>query len=269
MDWVKSMKGYYRLFEIATGTDAMEVMFKRGDVLAGEVGRGGMIPDAMLPQLCRKPAQAKKIADQLVATGLWARVPDGYLIVDWAEHNAELVKLTERKKRDRERKRAARASTGLSKDVSADSPHPCPEESLYESESKSQRKNAAAAASAAAADPAGPDTGHVVVEILGDKLRQHTALRALRTDKLNATQAAQIVALVEQHGDQRLVDQALAALRRDDPPRPIQAFLPGWSVMPPPGQRLAVVKDAPCPRPGHVGTVRHCTQCASEQKAAR
>lgn len=270
MDWVKSIKGYYRLFEIATGTDAMEVMFKRADVLAGEIGRGGFIPDAMLAQLCRKPAQARKIAQQLVDTGLWARVHGGYLIVDWAEHNAELIKLTERKKRDRERKRAERAaSTDASQDMSTDSPRPRPKDRLYESESKSQRKNAAAAASAAAADSAGPDSTNVVVEILADKLRQHTPLRALRTDKLSAEQTDRIVELVHQHGDQRLVDQALAAVRRDDPPRTIQAFLPGWSVMPAPGQRLAVIKDAACPQSGHTGTTRHCIQCASEQKAAR
>lgn len=271
MDWVKSMKGYYRLFEIATGTDAMEVMFKRGDVLAGEIGRNGLIPDAMLPQLCRKPAQAKKIAEQLVDTGLWARVQGGYLVVDWAEHNAELVKLTARKKRDRDRKRAERAapSVDVSADRSTDSPRPRPGDSLYESESQSQRKNAAAAASAAAAGEQVPTTTPVAVDILADKLRQHTPLRALRTDKLNPDQVAQLLDLIERHGDQRLVDQALAAVRRDDPPRTIQAFLPGWLVMPAPGQRLALVTADPCPAPGHSGTTRHCAQCASEQKAAR
>ena len=123
MEWVKSTIGYYRLFEIAAGTDAMEVMFKRADALAGEIEQGGFIPDAMLPQLTRRPAQAKKTADALVKTGLWARVRGGYQILDWPEINAELVVLHDRRKRDRNRKRAARAAERTS---TAPAPAPAP-----------------------------------------------------------------------------------------------------------------------------------------------
>ena len=129
MEWVKSLTGYYRLLEIATGTDAMEVMFKRADALAGELGSDGFIPDAMLSQLTRKPGQAKKTAQQLVDAGLWVRVKGGYLIVDWASINAELKRLQDRKKKDRDRKRTERAASrdvsterAASRDVSTDSP---------------------------------------------------------------------------------------------------------------------------------------------------
>lgn len=105
----------------------------------------------------------------------------------------------------------------------------------------------------------------VTVEILASKLRRYTALAGLRTDKLKPATAAELEQLIDTHGDQRLIDHVLRTLRRDDPPQTIQAFLPGWRVMPKPGQRLAAVPDLPCPAPGHSGTTRHCVQCASER----
>lgn len=107
--------------------------------------------------------------------------------------------------------------------------------------------------------------GDVSIEILASRLRQTTALAGLRTDKLKPAQAERIVQLIEQHGDQRLVDQALLGLRRDNPPLTIQAFLTSWENMPVAGQHLALVKDPPCLEPGHSGTTKHCIQCASER----
>ena len=261
MDWVKLHTDYYRDIAIAVGSDAAEVMFVRGMALAGEIEQSGFLPDALVSTLARKPALATRVAAELVRADLWERVKGGYQIVNFARINAELERLVQRKRRDRDRKRRERASSA---DMSADSPADGHEDSLYESERKTKKKTAAAAAA-----PAAAAERDVSIEILADKLRQHTALRALRTDKLSDEQAAVLVALIAKHGDQRLVDQALAAMRRDDPPRTIQAFIPGWQVMPAPGQRLAIVPAPPCPRPGHSGTTLHCAQCASEQKAAR
>lgn len=125
---------------------------------------------------------------------------------------------------------------------------------------------------AAAASASGPQTltDDVPIAILAGKLRRFAALTGLRTDKLRDDQAAQIVELIEIHGDQKLIDSATRTLRRDDPPQTIQAFLPGWLAMPRPGDpSVAAVPDPPCPERGHSGTTRHCPQCASEQKAAR
>lgn len=265
MDWVKLTTNYYLDAAIMRAGEAAEVLFTRALAYCGDQENGGLVPREVLLRLT--PTRGLARARALVREGLWEEVPAGWRFVAWDRHQSDLRARREAGRRRqatfREREKARNASrNGVRNGVTNADVTPREEE-------VEEEVDAAAAALAAAPDRAGPDTGHVVVEILGDKLRQHTALRALRTDKLDATQTAQIVALVEQHGDQRLVDQALTALRRDDPPRTIQAFLPGWSVMPPPGQRLAVIKDAPCPHPGHSGTVRHCTQCASERLAAR
>lgn len=258
MEWVKSLTGYYRLIEIATGSDAMEVMFKRADALAGELGSDGFIPDALLGQLTRRPAQAKKVAQELVDAGLWIRVKNGYLITDWASINNELVRLQERKRRDRDRKRAERAvsrdeSAGPSVDASED----CHMDSLYESERKSKKKTAAAAA-----DPTPPLPPSV--EILKTKL--DAARLVVRWDRLaaNPEQVAAVEQLIEVHGDGPLVKSALMTHRPDSPAAFAQAWLGAWSSLPEPGAGLRVVAS-PCPESGHSGTTTHCTQCASER----
>lgn len=267
MDWVKSLVGYYRLLEIATGDDAMEVMFKRADALAGELGSDGFIPDAMLGLLTRRPAQAKKIADRLVGAGLWVKVRGGYMIVDWSSINAELVRLQDKKKRDRDRKRVARAA-GHDGAVSADNSAPAsadsPTDSLYESERKTQKKTAAAAAGAAAAAEV---DGRIAV--LGDKLRAHTALRGLRIDTLRPDQAAQLVDLIDLHGDTPLVDVALATCRHPAPTH-VSAFLGTWAALPPPGRPLAVVRQQLCDTHGtRLTPSGTCSSCQADQKAAR
>ena len=267
MDWVKSLKGYYNLLAIATGTDAMEVMFKRADVLAGELGADGFIPDSMLHHLTRKPAQARKLADQLVAAGLWVRVKSGYVIVDWATINAELVRLQKKKNRDRDRKRASRAASrdDVSEDASPDKSTDSHTDPLYDSERETQKKTAAAAAGAAAAAATGPLP--TSVEILKSKLQAHTPLRGLRFDTLTDDQTTRLLALLEVHGDDPLVTVAVATCR-NPAPTSAAAFLGTWEALPPPGRPLHVVRQRLCDTHQTVlspsGT---CNACASEQIA--
>lgn len=261
MEWVKSLTGYYRLLEIATGSDAMEVMFKRADALAGEIGSDGFIPDAMLPQLTRKPAQAKKIAAELVKTGLWVRVRGGYLIVDWVSINAELKRLQDRKKRDRDRKRSDRAaSRGESVDVSADSPADGPVDSLYESERETKKKTAAAAAV--------PDRPPLPPSLEILKARCDATKLTVRWDRLTAEQHAEIEQLIEVHGDAALAKSALQQHRTDHPAVFAQAWLPGWRALVAPGTGLRLVDDPPCPKhEAQGGTTRHCASCAADRLA--
>lgn len=276
MEWVKSTVGYYRHLAIATGSDALEVMFKRGDALAGETaGEGsvdGFIPDAMLTSLTRRPAQARKLASQLVTAGLWDRVPGGYQIVDFEKINAELIRLAAKKKRDRDRKRVERAAARTSsEDASADSRSDGPGDSLYESERKSKKKTSAAAAADARAAAAPVENASKpldlppAVEIL--RLALEARKLIVRWDRLTPGQLDDITALVDLHGDGPLVRAALAAYQPNSPAGFAQAWIRTWQALPAPGTSLRAVPAQPCPRVGHTGTASHCKECAGETKA--
>lgn len=102
-------------------------------------------------------------------------------------------------------------------------------------------------------------------EILKGKL--DAAKLTVRWDKATDADLAEIVALVEMHGDGPLVKSAMAQFRPDSPARFVGAWLGAWRSLPPPGSLRVVA--APCEKPGHSGTVSHCTACASEAIEAK
>lgn len=264
MKWVKLWTRYYASKELALGSDAQEVMFTRGLALAGELEESGFIPDAMLHHLTRKPAQARRLASGLVKADLWERVLGGYLIVNWDEYQDSLEKEVDRRRRDRDRKRRKRAeqrssSGAVSAPVSADSPADGPLDSLLDH----QRKEVDAAAAAAA--PAQLDP---TIDVFRAKLQAHTRLQALRFDTLGPKQSQLLVALIEKHGDDRLVKVALDTCKAT-PPVHVSAFLGTWEALPEPGRRLAVVEQQFCvTHPWQRRTTGGvCTACASEQIA--
>lgn len=266
MDWVKLTTDYYRDLAVATGTDATEVMWTRGLALAGELEQSGFIPDALLPSLSRRPAQARRTANALVRADLWDRVEGGYQIVNFTRINEELERLVERKRRDRDRKRASRASQRtVSAGPSADTSTDGHEESLYESESKTEDAVAAAAKTPhrgrATADLPPP------LEILRAALEAHRL--TVRWDRLTREQIAEVEHLIDTHGDTALVQAAVRAFQPNKPAAFAQAWLPAWRELRRPGDLAAVPEPDPCPLAGHTGTTRHCVQCASERKAAR
>lgn len=263
MDWVKLTTNYYRDLAIATGDDAQEVMFTRGMALAGETESSGFIPEALLHTLTRKPQHARRTAAALVRAHLWEKVAGGWQIENFQSIQAELEKLVEKKKRDRERKRSERAqSRATSVDTSSDSPAPRPGDRLLDHQSESKTAAAAAGDAAAAADL------DPVLAVLRSKLQAHTPLRGLRFDTLTVDQAAQLVALVELHGDAPLVRVAIDTCRNPAPTH-ASAFLGTWAALPAPGQRLRAVKPSLCTTHQTERTPSGvCSSCASDQIAS-
>ena len=96
-----------------------------------------------------------------------------------------------------------------------------------------------------AAAAAAPSDLHPVLDVLRSKLQSHTRLQALRFDTLTQHQAEQLAALVEIHGDDRLVKVALDTCRAT-PPVHVSAFLGTWDALPAPGQRLRAVEQQFC-----------------------
>lgn len=269
MDWVKLFTHYDADVAIATADDAAEVMFTRALAYAGRNRTGGFIPAGQLHHLTRHPARAKRIVAQLTRTaphgapGPLQAVDGGYQIRNWEHYQDQLEAIEERRKADRDRKRKQRQKdkqptatpplvTGPSRDSHAD---------VRTGEGEEERDAAAAAArpaSTAALPPA--------VEILRATLEAHKL--SVRWDTLTADDLDEITDLIGLHGDGPLVQSALRAFQPNRPPVYAKAWLGGWRALRKPGDLHLVTAD-PCPNPGHSGTTRHCTQCASEQKAAR
>lgn len=109
---------------------------------------------------------------------------------------------------------------------------------------------------------------HPVLDVLRSKLQSHTRLQALRFDTLTQHQAEQLAALVEIHGDDRLVKVALDTCRAT-PPVHVSAFLGTWDALPAPGQRLRAVEQQFCTT--HTWqrrtTAGVCPACESERIA--
>jgi len=236
VDWVKLRAGFYRDVAVATLDDAAEVMLNRGSAYCGDAETGGFIPDAILPSLTRKPAQAGRIASRIVTAGRWARVDGGYRIVDWSDDQAELEALIARRRTDRERQRRHRESREPARDMSRDS-------HVTVTGQRVRERTAAAAADAGDPQPS-PSTGELppAVDVLRAKMTAYTALAALRWDTLTPDQLTQVGRLIETQGDTRLIDTALRTCRTP-PPVHVSAFLGTWAALPPRGERLHVVAE--------------------------
>lgn len=264
MEWIKLFTRYFYDLALASIDDAGEVMFTRGLAYAGGNRTGGFIPAAQLHHLTRHPARARRIVDQLTrpapdgSPGPWEAVDGGWRIRNWEHYQDQLEAIEDRRKADRERKRKQRSrekqqrDTGQSRDSHAD----------VRGREEEEEEDAAAAASDVTPVTALPPA----VEILRAALEAHKLV--VRWDTLTADDVAEIVDLIEAHGDAPLVQAALRAYQPNRPPVYARAWLGGWRALRRPGDLRLVTAD-PCPAPGHSGTTRHCAQCASEQKAAR
>lgn len=111
---------YYHDPKITVLPDAdTELMFVRGLARAGEVGRGGFIPEADLGLLTRR-RRMDSCVGALVDAGLWSRVPGGYQVNAWADWQSAADALAARRMADRERQRKHRQSRdkqNVSRDV--------------------------------------------------------------------------------------------------------------------------------------------------------
>jgi hypothetical protein len=213
--FVKLLTGYFRDIAIASGTDAMEVMFTRGIATCGETETGGFIPDAIVPSLTRKPAQARKIAQSLVAAGLW-EVADrdgvpGFEVRTFLFHNRDLDDLQQRRRSDRERQRRHRkTSRELSRDTSQ-----AMSRDVTALEKEEEKEAAAAAPRAAAGGGKIPfDDLPAPVLRLRDRFAEFTVLNAVRFTDLTPEKLDLLLPLIDRHGVDTLTDFARWRLHR-------------------------------------------------------
>lgn len=109
-NWVKLSVRYYADEKIEALPDAdTELMFVRSLARAGEMRKGGFIPESSLPLLSRRRRYAASV-DALIASGLWTKVDGGYRVTNWSDWQDALDGLEKRRTTDRDRKRASRAA---------------------------------------------------------------------------------------------------------------------------------------------------------------
>lgn len=245
----------------AAGRSAMGVWVLAGSWSADNL-TNGFIPATLLSRWGGKTDAAR-----LVKAGLW-HVDEqdgekGWRFHNWAEHQPTKEEVEAKREAARERMRAVRAN----KDGTSRSVRPTPSRPVPTRPSTAAAAEGNAAAAPVDNHPVGSSDLPPAVEILKAGLEAHKLV--VRWDRLDTDQLAQIDALIATHGDGPLIRAAIATHRPNAPAAFAQAWLGAWSSLPAPGTKLRVVADEACTAPGHVGTVRHCAQCAGEQKAAR
>ena len=102
-DFVKLSVRYRVDMQLAGISPAAELAFLRGLAYCGLNATGGLIQTAELPNL-----GPKRVADELVAGGFWDAMPHGWAYRSWDKWQAEYEQVIARRKRDADRKRAAR-----------------------------------------------------------------------------------------------------------------------------------------------------------------
>jgi len=216
---------------------------------AGNSREDGFIPRTQLKHFGM--GDVRRLVAVLVSVGLWTPTENGWHVKNWDDLQNQLVDLEKKRQQDRTRAREYRQRLRTADrhvTESRDVTHP----------EKEEEKDAAAAASA-------PNELPADLVILRQRLESATVGRNVRWDTLNAAQRAEVVSLIELHGDGPLVDAAKRAYRVDDPPATANAWLKPWRALPAPGERLRVVVNDCDTHPG--SPAASCGGCRADRLA--
>lgn len=128
MEWFKLAANYADDPKIVAAGEEAEVLFVRALAYCADAETGGFLPSKLVARLT--PTKTKKRVESLVQNGLWLEVPGGYRVRSWMNWQSELETLAQRRRSDRDRKRAQRereaaaraaAEEQVSRDASRDS----------------------------------------------------------------------------------------------------------------------------------------------------
>ena len=253
MEWVKLDTTFYLDAAIVRAGEAAEVLFVRAMAYCGDQENDGLVEREILPRLC--PTRGRTRAAALVREGLWEVVPEGWQFASWSRHQRTREQMEAERVASRSRKARSRAGHAVTPAVTPGG--------VTQQRRGEERRTAAAAADAAAAAPIDP-----TIDVFRAKIQAHTRLQALRFDTLGPKQSQLLVALIDKHGDDRLVKVALDTCKAT-PPVHVSAFLGTWEALPAPGVRLAAVEQRFCrDHPwSRLTTTGVCQACASERLA--
>lgn len=249
MEWVKLATNYYDDPAIMRAGEAAEVLFTRALAYVGSQETDGVVPREVLPRLAPRNGMAR--ARALVREGLWEVVPEGWRFMSWSKHQASKDQMASKRTAGAARQARHRSRNAVSNGVR----NAVTNAGVTPTEVEEEVEAAAAAAATHSGDlpPA--------VAILRGQLEAHRLV--VQWSNLTEGDLAEIEALIGLHGDNSLVQSAVRSYQPAKPPATARAWLRQWRDLRAPGD-LTVVPE-PCIEPGHSGTTKHCTQCASER----
>ncbi len=100
---------YYKDDAIAEAGERAELLYVRGLDFCADMLEDGRISDIQLTRFVGVGMNdAKKRADKLVETGLWERNGTGYIIRNWHKWNLSKAEISEKQRKDSERKAGGR-----------------------------------------------------------------------------------------------------------------------------------------------------------------
>jgi hypothetical protein len=100
---------YYKDDAIAIAGERAELLYVRGLAFCADIITDGHISDTQLTRFVGVGmSDAKKRAEKLVEVGLWERNGTGFNVRNWHKWNLSKAEITEKQRRDAERKTGGR-----------------------------------------------------------------------------------------------------------------------------------------------------------------
>lgn len=124
MEWFKMLARYPDDPAIQAVGDYGELLFGRACAYAARAETDGFIPDRQVERFGLR--SARTLAASLVREGLWEHAVGGWQITNWVSIQSEAYAAERRRRKDRNRKRVERASSGMSVECPVDSPQDSP-----------------------------------------------------------------------------------------------------------------------------------------------
>lgn len=286
----------------AAENDLAEILFTRSlAYCAADPKRNGYISDLALQDGIvlrrRKQDRVIKAAQALVDVGIYVREDAGYRLRRWSKWNRTDVEIEAKRRADRVRKGlepgdddeppppedrerfpedSEQSPNGFHED-SAGNPNGVQAESLgvasrargagTEALQRSSTQFSATQRNAAAASP--PNGGTTPLPPLSEPIQDlagRIAAAGIHVSWVLDDEAQHVISqAIVRCGTHRLVKQAKAAYRPDNPAASAKAFIGGWASMPAP-RAPDQGSEIPC----HHGDpdTRHCALCRAEQEIA-
>lgn len=107
-DFVKLSVNYLADFRLHSVSSSAELLFLRGLAECGLRASGGILTPADVAGLAHDLRKPPSLIAELIRAGYWQKLPTGYRYCQWDKWQGDFDLMTEKRKRDAQRKREKR-----------------------------------------------------------------------------------------------------------------------------------------------------------------